>query len=109
MTHIDSLDPGMMLAEDVRDRSGRLLLGAGDVLLDKHIKIFRTWGVTEVSVVGNYPDGIAPQVSNDIDPNVLTEMEENLKPRVLHTDLDHPVMKELLRLSALQRIRHGIS
>ncbi len=108
-THIDNLEAGMVLSEDVHDRGGRLLLGTGVELQEKHLTIFRTWGVSEVSVEGGSPEELLTTVSDDISPVELIEMEEQLKARFRYTDLAHPAVRELLRLNALQRIHHGVS
>lgn len=42
----------MVLAADVHDRTGRLLLGAGVELDRKRIVILMTWGVTEADILG---------------------------------------------------------
>lgn len=99
----------MVLTADVHDRSGRLLLGAGVELQPKHLVIFRTWGVSEVSVDSDCPDRTSVTAFDDIAPDVVAAMEESLKPRFCHADLSHPAIRELLRLSALYRIRHGLS
>jgi hypothetical protein len=108
-THIDNLEAGMVLTEDVYDRGGRLLLGAGVELQHKHLMIFRTWGVCEASVDKDSPDEVSSAASVDIDPEDVVLMEQRLKPRFRYADLTHPAMQELLRLSALQRIHHGLS
>jgi len=108
-THVDNLQAGMVLTEDVRDRSGRLLLGTGAELQDKHIKIFRTWGVSEAAVDDEYSDNYSSGTCINIAPDDLANMEESLKPRFRHADLTHPAMEELLRLNALQRLNHGLS
>jgi hypothetical protein len=108
-TNIDKLEPGMVLTEDVRDRRGRLLISAGAEIEAKHLVIFRTWGVNEVSVGNDSSDANSSTTNHAIDPHEVAQMEESLKPRFRFTDLSHPAMRELLRLNAVQRITHGLS
>ncbi|NTW99914.1 MAG: hypothetical protein HGB35_08325, partial [Geobacteraceae bacterium] len=49
---IENIETGMVLASDVRDRSGRMLLGSGVELTQKHLVVFRTWGVLEADIAG---------------------------------------------------------
>ena len=46
----DKLKPGQILAEEVRDINGRLLLARGSEILPNHIRIFKIWGISEVKV-----------------------------------------------------------
>jgi hypothetical protein len=42
---ISQLKPGMILATDVTDTNGRLLLSKGQSIAPKHMNIFKMWGV----------------------------------------------------------------
>lgn len=56
MLPINQLTLGMVVAEDVKDRSGRLLLATDRVLTEKHMKVLRAWGVKSVSVYAQDED-----------------------------------------------------
>jgi hypothetical protein len=103
----DNLIQGMLLAADVHDRNGRLLLGAGSELTDKHIYIFRTWGVVEADIDGVEEDDDSHRFSEAIDPELWAAAEAEIKPLFRHADLDHPGMNQLLHLSILRRVQHG--
>src|SRR6185369_10254927 len=59
---IENIETGMVLASDVLDRSGRMLLGAGAELTHKHLVIFRTWGVLEADIAGQGNDETVEQI-----------------------------------------------
>jgi hypothetical protein len=94
----ENLIPGMVLAADVRDRNGRLLLKAGTELTEKHLYILRTWGIVEAEVVGVAEDQVCPSGVDAIDPEVLAAIEARITPLFRHNDLGHPAIKELLRI-----------
>ena len=50
--NIADLKPGMVLAHSVRNHQGVMLLGAGAKITKKNIRIFKSWGVIDVSVAG---------------------------------------------------------
>ncbi|MBF0611662.1 MAG: hypothetical protein G8345_07080 [Magnetococcales bacterium] len=50
---LNQVAAGMVVAKDVLDMSGRLLLGRATIVTEKHIKILKTWGITEVHVADN--------------------------------------------------------
>ena len=43
---------GMILADDVRDVKGRLLLTKGKPIGPEHIRIFKIWGIPQVQILG---------------------------------------------------------
>ena len=49
----DNLREGMVLSQDIRDVNGRLLLAKEDKIRPNHIRIFKTWGIAEVVVLGD--------------------------------------------------------
>ena len=53
---IDAIKSGMILGHSVKNSQGVLLLEAGTKITPKNIRIFKSWGVTEVTVKGGgYP------------------------------------------------------
>lgn len=104
---IDNIETGMVLASDVHDRSGRMLLGAGAELTQKHLVIFRTWGVLEADIAGMGSEDAADLIPADIDPQELAAAEQALEPLFRHTNRSHPAIVELMRLAALRKVQHG--
>lgn len=102
---IENIETGMVLASDVRDRSGRMLLGAGAELTQKHLDIFRTWGVLEADIAGQGSQA-AVQIPADVDPLQLAAAEEALAPLFRHANRSHPAVMELMRLAALRKVKH---
>jgi len=103
---IDNLVPGMSLTSDVCDRNGRLLLGAGSALTDKHIYIFRTWGVVEVDILGVETDEKCHTSVEMIGTEVLAAAEAEVLPLFRYADLSHPCMKQLLHVGILRKAQH---
>lgn len=104
---IENIETGMVLAGDVLDRSGRMLLGAGAELTQKHLVIFRTWGVLEADIEGHGNDEGTDQIPADVDPLELAAAELALAPLFRHTNQGHPAIIELKRFAALRKVQHG--
>ncbi len=104
---IENIETGMVLASDVHDRSGRMLLGAGAELTQKHLVIFRTWGVLEADIEGHGSDEGPDQIPADVDPLELAAAEQALAPLFQHTNQAHPAIIELMRFAALRKVQHG--
>lgn len=106
MVHVDNLEVNMVLSEDVRDINSRLLLAKGQKIQSNHIRIFKIWGITEVSVAGS--QGREKITESYIDPETIERITEDTKYIFKHVDLSHPAIKELFRISVLYRSRHRI-
>jgi hypothetical protein len=49
---LDAIKPGMILAGDVKDRNSRALLSTGAEITEKHLRIFKMWGILEAHIQG---------------------------------------------------------
>jgi hypothetical protein len=110
---VNDLRPGMVLAGDVRDRNNRVLLAAGQEISDKHLKIFKMWGVTDADVRGAVQEDMVVQDMAEVDPAVYQDAEQVTRDVFQNANVEHPGMKELARLATLRRAkpkaegRHG--
>jgi hypothetical protein len=103
---IENIETGMVLASDVHDRSGRMLLGAGSELTQKHLVIFRTWGVLDADIVGLGSNDAADTIPADVDPLDLAAAEQEIAPLFRNTNRNHPAVLELMKLAALRKVQH---
>ena len=100
---ISDIRPGMVLAGDVKDRNNRVLLAAGQEISEKHLKIFKMWGVTDADVRGAVQEEMVVQDMAEVDPMAYQDAEQVTLDLFRHADTTHPGMKELARLSTLRR------
>lgn len=99
---LDDAQPGMVLAEDARDRTGRLLLKSGHELTEKALKVFRMWGVSEVHVEGAEEEAdSAPPAAHlpSLPPEVVEAASTRMTHVFRHADGRHPMVAELFRLA----------
>jgi hypothetical protein len=90
--------PDMVLAADVTDRHGHVLLKAGDTVTEKAVKIFKMWGITDLDVQGVDREVIEARAAEEFDPALLRAAERVVQERFRHADTDDPDVKELMRL-----------
>lgn len=102
---LDAIEPGMILAGDVKDRSGRVLLSTGAEISEKHLRIFKMWGILTVSVRGEEQEETRSNTDSEIDPDLLREAERKTVELFCHNDLAHPFIRELFRLVTLENLR----
>ena len=107
IVYTNKLEPGMVVADAVRDVNGRLLLGQGNRIEESHIRIFKIWGITEVNVHGEVG------VEDSPEPHIRPELIEKIKDKTTRifglVDIDHPAIKEIFRLSVDYRSRNNVS
>jgi len=91
---VKKLQVGMTLSADVCDPNGRFLLGDGCKLNEKHIKALNAWGVISVEI----NDSDMPEDENyiEISPEIYHAIEEQVKTRFSHNDMNSLFIKELM-------------
>lgn len=102
---INDLRPGMILAGNVKDRNSRVLLAAGQEISDKHLKIFKMWGVTDADIKGAVQEDMVVQDMAEVDPVVYQDAEQVTLDVFRNANVEHPGMKELARLATLRRAK----
>jgi hypothetical protein len=102
--NLDDIKPGMILASAVTERGGRILLSAGTEITERHLNIFRTWGIAEADVEGVTKEEILAQATARLDPTQLKEAEAEVNELFRHAGQRHPAMTELSRLCILRRV-----
>ncbi len=99
MIHINVADlkPGMVLAQSVRNHQGVMLLAAGVKITKKNIRIFKSWGVIDVSITGRLDEFSVADEMPGTETNEAVKME--LKEKFSDV-LDDSVMVEILNAAS---------
>jgi len=106
LLNIKNLQAGMILAEDLTDATGRLLIAKGTVLTEKHLKICKIWGVVEARIEGVSEADIEESSLDELDPRELAQATEFVHERFCRTDMGHPAVRELVRLCILRTVKN---
>jgi hypothetical protein len=101
--NLEDLVPGMVLAEDAVHMNGRVLLSAGTCLTERHLKIFKTWGLTEAFIKGNSGEPVGNKSLENIDPEIVTEASEFMAPYFSHLKRDSEFTAELFKICVRER------
>jgi hypothetical protein len=103
---VRDLPVGVLLAEDVVDRSGRVLLRRGSAIEQRHLRILAMWGVTEVAIEGDAGAQQPPEAP--VEDDIRMAAERQTAAIFAHTNRDHPAMVELARLSTARLLGIGL-
>lgn len=102
---LEQLSSGMRLAQDVINFSGQVLLYKGNPLQPKDIKNFKAWGIIEVVVESSSLNFSKSLDNNQVDAKLLAEAKKEISSLFQHSNISHPVISELMRLSTLNRLK----
>ncbi|MGD9311124.1 MAG: HDOD domain-containing protein, partial [Desulfosarcina sp.] len=101
---VDRLKQGMVLEENVHDVNTRLLLSKGQKIAEKHIRILKIWGISEVKIVGSVKetaDGLPEMNDQNIDA-----VKKAVHLVFKNADLANPTLKEICKVSLIHRLKH---
>jgi hypothetical protein len=82
----------MVLAQPVRNHQGVLLLDTGAKVSKKNIRIFKSWGIFQVSIKGSLTKAGSP--AGDTEIRIKASIEKELREKFCDV-LDDPVMVEI--------------
>ena len=91
--NVKKVEEGMVLARDVVDQRGRLLLPKGAEVAANHLRYFRMLDVQVVYIEG----GNDEQNGGGDDIVVTEEVRRKVQDRFRFTDLEHPMVQELFQ------------
>jgi len=92
LVNVFEAEPGMILAQAVKNKDGRHLMNAGTLLGEKEIRTLRMWGILEVDAVSG---GKASTVRSDTGE----EIDDFLGIWFRHNDTNDPVVKAVVDLA----------
>lgn len=103
--NLEDLRTDMVLAADVVDGGGRLLLPSGTALTEKHLRYCQMWGVAGAEVVGaGTPEGAGEP---PLDPVLVAKIEAATAIRFTHADRDHPAIAALFEHCVKIQLKKG--
>lgn len=103
--NLEDIQVNMVLAKDIKDISGRILLAEGSKINEKHLKVFRMWGITEADIQGIEKDEVAANIVAQLDPLLFQEAEQKNRELFFNANMEHPFNKELFRLVTVRSVK----
>ena len=92
---VEKVEPGMVLAEKVLTPKNMMLLPEGVTITEGHMVTFRTWGITEVNVIG--ADGVDGE--SELSDEEREALEKEVREIFKHNDLSGPFTKKLFNIA----------
>ena len=106
---IEDLAAGAVVAQNVLDLSGRMLVPAGTALTAKHLRAFKIWGVEKVAIAsaGDSAEPDRSVIPRDADPGQLERARAAATERFRHAPTDLPAMSLLYDLCVARNLSRG--
>lgn len=105
---LKSLLAGMVTANEIKDRMGRVLLASDHTITEKNLKTLKAWGVTEVNIQSsNASQKDAPKQEETVlkASPAMTKKHDNL---FKYTDRRHPAIAELYNVCLARKIQEQL-
>lgn len=101
---LEKLMFGMVLAQNVKDRNGRVLLTAGQAINENNLKMLKAWGITDVfvNIQGEKPEAVPPPQKEA--PVKVGKAEQEMRDLFRNADMRHPAVRELFNLCLARKM-----
>jgi len=104
--NLNDLKEGMVLAADIKNKHGNILIRESNTLTAKHILLMKAWGVTEADVVGFDRDQVEKEEMHALSPEFIEAIEKELRAVFPPFD-NNPVMAEMYRIARKLKLRQS--
>jgi hypothetical protein len=105
--NINELKEGMVLAADVKNKHGNIMIRQSMTLSEKHIMLLKAWGIPEADVEGADRDQLHQEEMKTISPEVIEAIEKNLSEFFPPLD-GNELMSEIYRIAKKLRIKQAM-
>ena len=102
----NDLKIGMVLAQAALNRNGTVILREGSALTEKHINLFKAWGVTEVDIEGVDSEQVVRKEMEAL-PDEVVEAIERALDELFPRFENNPVMGEIYTIVKKMRLREA--
>ena len=102
---LSRLKPGMIVAKPVYHHHDVLLVNEGTKLTEKHIKLFKSWGITEIWIEGESKEEEESYV--ELEKQAQESIEKELNEKFCEV-LDDEVMAEIMKVASKQLVKRTL-
>lgn len=100
---LETLEPGMVLAEPVLNRLGQILLSKGSELSPRHLTVLKTWGISAVAIECGKTDSRDPIREEAIQKRARARIKMRL-----FWNPQSPLEKEIIHLAVQQVVQRSL-
>src|SRR3989304_2737295 len=105
----ESLQPGMIVASDVKNIDTMLLIPAGCALTERQIDILQAWGAGELDVQAYETGQDSGDPLEKLSPEVVERLSAEVKALFWKPEDGDPVFEEVFKLMRQRRARKALA
>ena len=105
----EELQPGMVVAREVKNLDGMLLAPSGCQLSERQIGILQTWGIAEIEIENTGEAQGDTDPLSLLPPGKLEQITAELKARFWQADTLSPLQLEIYNLMLYRQARRATS
>lgn len=102
---LDQIAEGMCVIHPVVNHLGQVIIESGEEVTEKHLRVFRMWGITEVNVKSETGAAHADSAVNNIPQEIIDQARIHVKNRFRHTHFTDPAIHALAKINLNTTIR----
>jgi hypothetical protein len=88
LLELNEITPGMTPEQPVKNLQGQILVQKGVPLTEKHLKIFKTWGVDSIEIQGSTENLEHEQIDFEV-------VKEQIEKKFILNTSNHPFIENL--------------
>ena len=100
---LDQVKVGMLLAKDLHDPNGAILIRAGVALTERHLKALKSWGIQHIAI--QLAEAGPPSLAT-MDPAFIAEARAHLDLQFSLSNPDHPAVHALYEICLERTLCH---
>lgn len=101
LINTDNIEDGMVIAKDVLNNNGFVIIPAGMKLSDRHKRVLKTWNVSQLYVVDEDSDDNPPIITTEIRELCIQSIKQKVRwlPELeIENDLIESIIQRLATL-----------
>lgn len=99
LLNISDVKPGMITNKPVYTPQGFLLLKEGITLNERHIRIFKSWGVLQIDIIGVKKEDIEDIEKKKLTKQEIEDIENKLNKKFSTWKTNDEFSKEIIRIT----------
>lgn len=105
--NINDLKEGMILAADVKNKHGNIMIKQGMTLTEKHVMLLKAWGIAQADVEGVDRDRLHQEKLKTVSPEVIGAIETALREYFPPFE-GNEIMSEIYRIVRKLKIKQAV-
>lgn len=106
LINTDTIEDGMVIAKDVLNSNGFVIIPAGMKLTDRHKRVLKTWNVSQLYVVDEDADDNPPIITTEIRELCIQSIKQKVR-WLPELEIENDLIESIIQRLALLYVRRN--